>query len=62
MRAARVLEWPMRAISSRIEAPALAVRVLPVWRRPWKWIFGRSASRSALAQTRWMQPSLDLEF
>src|SRR6266566_2839378 len=37
----------MRAISSRRLAPAVAVRMLPVWRRSWKWISGRPALVSA---------------
>jgi hypothetical protein len=51
-RAARVLAWPILAISSRRLAPAVAVSRLPVWRRSWKWIFGRSAAASAGSQTR----------
>jgi hypothetical protein len=34
----RLLEWPMRSISSRRVAPASATRWLPAWRRSWKWM------------------------
>ena len=50
--ASRVLAWPMRAISSRRLAPALAVSAFPVCRRSWKWIAGKPAAWSAGSQVR----------
>ena len=50
--AARVLAWPMRAISSRRFAPALAVSPLPVCRRSWKWIAGNPAAWRSGSQFR----------
>ena len=38
MSAARLLEWPIRSISSRRLAPASATSWLPAWRRSWRWI------------------------
>src|SRR5688572_16828763 len=32
-----MVPWLMRCISSRVLAPLAAARLLPVWRRSWKW-------------------------
>src|SRR5438477_2225240 len=53
--AARVLEWPMRLMSSRSVAPLCADQVLPVCRRSWRWRSispGMPASLSARCQRR----------
>ena len=50
--AARVLLWPIRAISSRRFAPAVAVGLFPVWRKSWKCTTGNPAFLSAGSQVR----------
>src|SRR5918993_4771824 len=46
-----MLPWPILYISSRVLAPLAAARLLPVWRRSWKWNpAGNPASTTILLQ------------